>query len=45
MTPWRQQPGGSHAEISQVFEPKPVHVVNTVAYIIYINKKQQNNKS
>ena len=44
LTPWRQQPGGNHAEISHVTEPKSRHVVNMVTYIIYINKKRQNNK-
>ena len=44
MKPWRQQPGGNHAEISSVFEPKSRHVVNMVIYIIYMKNKQQNNK-
>ena len=39
--PWRQQPGGNHAEISNVFEPKSRHMV---IYIIYMNNKQWNNK-
>ena len=34
----------SDAEITRVQEPKSMHVVNMVTYIIYINTKQRNNK-
>ena len=33
----------NHTKISHAFEPESRHIVNMVTYIIYINKKQQNN--